>query len=144
MSDNKKVTVLGRKDDKNKLRFDLIRPEFEEELVRVLTIGANRYGANNWQQVDDFDNRYYAALRRHLNAWRRGKKLNIEDGQILYHMAQVAVNAMFLLWGDMNADSNVPQPKNIDPTKTNGTEPYHACSGEANPAHSDTARVDRW
>ena len=39
----------GRKKDADKLRFDLILPEFEEAMAHVLTHGAKEYGANNWQ-----------------------------------------------------------------------------------------------
>lgn len=83
-----------RKDDGEKLRFDLIEPEFEEDLAKVLTLGAEKYAANSWQNLPDAEDRYYAALRRHLNAYRQGEKVDEESG--LSHLAHVACNVMFL------------------------------------------------
>ena len=88
----------GMKFDIGKVRFDLLLPEFEEEVAKVLTMGAEKYEANNWQKVDDAKDRYYAALRRHLNAWRKGEKIDEESG--LSHLAHVACNAMFLMYFD--------------------------------------------
>ena len=44
-------TDHGRKDDDGKLRYDLIPPLALEEVVRVLTFGAEKYGPNNWRAV---------------------------------------------------------------------------------------------
>lgn len=87
----------GKKDDFGKLRYDLLDVNFEEEMAKVLTAGAEKYGANNWQKLEDAQNRYYAALRRHLAAARQGRLINEEDGG-LNTWAQVAVNAMFLYY----------------------------------------------
>jgi hypothetical protein len=85
----------GLKYDEGKTRFDLVDPEFEELVAKVMTFGANKYKPNSWQNVEDPVNRYYAALRRHINAWRKGEKIDPESK--LPHLAHVAVNAMFLL-----------------------------------------------
>lgn len=84
----------GQKDDKEKNRLDLIEPEFIEGVGKVLTFGANKYEPNNWQKVDDAEDRYYAAALRHLMAWRRGEKTDIESG--ISHLDHVACNIMFL------------------------------------------------
>lgn len=49
----------GRKDDNGKNRLDLIPPEVILALGQVMTYGAGKYGANNWQGVET--DRYYAA-----------------------------------------------------------------------------------
>lgn len=85
----------GKKNDEGKLRYDLLDPEFEEQVVKALTYGAKEYGPNNWQNLEDPINRYYAALRRHLAAWRKGEKVDPKSG--LNHLAHVAANVMFLL-----------------------------------------------
>lgn len=92
----------GKKDDEGKLRFDLVDAEFEEQLAAVLTAGANKYGANNWQKVEDAKNRYYAALRRHIAAWRKGEQVDAETG--IDHLAHAAANIMFLLHLDKEAE----------------------------------------
>lgn len=90
--------MTGTKADSGKLRFDLLDPEFEEHVAQVLTYGAEKYEPDNWKKVDDPVNRYYAALRRHLNAWRKGEKTDTESK--LPHLAHVAANVMFLLYFD--------------------------------------------
>ncbi len=69
----------GVKFDKDKLRFDLTPPEVEEALATILTFGANKYGDRNWEKGMDWG-RLYAAMKRHLNAWRKGEKLDPESG----------------------------------------------------------------
>ena len=86
---------VGHKNDDGKVRFDLVEPEFEEGIARTLMVGAEKYGPNNWQKVDDAENRYYAALRRHINAWRKGEKNDPEDD--VSHLAHAACNIMFLM-----------------------------------------------
>ena len=87
-------TQVGRKDDQKKNRLDLIEPEFIEGVGKVLTFGADKYEPNNWQKVDDAENRYYAAAMRHLMAWRKGEKTDPESG--ISHLFHVACNIMFL------------------------------------------------
>lgn len=84
------------KHDSGKLRFELLDPEFEFEVVEILTHGAEKYGAMNWQNLPDARPRYYAALRRHENAWARGERIDPESGKP--HLAHAACNLMFLLW----------------------------------------------
>ena len=88
------VSATGRKDDQEKNRLDLIEPEFIEGVGKVLTFGADKYEPNNWQKVEDAEDRYYAAALRHLIAWRKGEKTDPESG--LSHLDHVACNIMFL------------------------------------------------
>lgn len=91
----------GMKNDQEKNRLDLIEPEFIESVGQVLTFGAQKYGPNNWQKVEDAENRYYAAAMRHLMAWRKGEKIDSESG--LNHLDHVACNIMFLQHFDREA-----------------------------------------
>ena len=84
---------IGVKYDQNKLRYDLVCPLAQEEFVRVLTFGANKYAPDNWKKVDTF--RYIAALGRHINAWRKGEKNDKETN--IHHLAHAMCNIMFLL-----------------------------------------------
>lgn len=88
------ISETGRKDDQEKNRLDLIEPEFIEGVGKVLTFGANKYEPNNWQKVEDAEDRYYAAALRHLIAWRKGEKTDQESG--ISHLDHVACNIMFL------------------------------------------------
>ena len=86
----------GRKKDADKLRFDLILPEFEEAMAHDLTHGAKKYEANNWQTVNNAKARYTGALQRHLNQYRKGYMYDLDSD--CNNLAQIAVNAMFLYW----------------------------------------------
>jgi hypothetical protein len=86
---------LGLKYDDGKLRWDLLPWEPIEEIVKVLTYGAKKYKENSWQHVDRFEDRYFAALMRHLVAWRNGEVYDKESG--ILHLSHAACNIMFLL-----------------------------------------------
>lgn len=79
--------------DANKPRFDLIDPWFEEDVAKVLTMGAAKYAENNWKLNTDI-NRYIGALQRHLNEIKKGEY--IDDESLLQHTAHLGCNAMFL------------------------------------------------
>jgi hypothetical protein len=86
----------GKKFDTGKLRWDLIPIEYVEDVVKVLTFGAAKYGANNWQKVEDGLSRYYAALMRHIVAWKRGETDDPESN--LPHLAHAMCNILFIQW----------------------------------------------
>ena len=83
---------VGRKYDKEKEQYDLVDPFALEDMARVLTYGAIKYDRYNWKNVEE--HRYVSALMRHLQAYRKGEKLDDESG--ISHLAHVMVNAMFL------------------------------------------------
>ena len=77
-----------------------LRTDFIAEMARVLAFGAMKYGANNWKQAPRAEARdiYLNALIRHVLAYAKGNQHCVKDGQ--YHLAQIAVNAMFLFYFD--------------------------------------------
>ena len=90
----------GLKYDIGKLQWDILPIDCVEDVVKILTFGAEKYGANNWQNVENGEDRYYAALMRHLAASRQGEKTDPESG--LSHLAHVACNVVFLMWLEKN------------------------------------------
>ena len=84
----------GRKDDQDKLRYDLIPVQPLEELVKVYTLGAKKYGDRNWEKGINFS-RIFAAMMRHAWAYWKGEKYDTKDGQ--HHLASVAWNAFALM-----------------------------------------------
>lgn len=85
----------GVKHDSGKPRWDLVPMRAVQAIADVLAHGARKYGANNWQGLEDFEARYYAAALRHLTAWRGGEHTDPESG--LPHLAHAACSVVFLL-----------------------------------------------
>jgi hypothetical protein len=54
------------------------------------------WSAITWQNLPDFEERYYAALRRHLNAHRQGALLDPESKEL--HLSHALCNIAFLVW----------------------------------------------
>jgi hypothetical protein len=96
----------GRKDDINKDRWDLLVIEVIQDLVKVLTYGAEKYQPENWKKVPNAVERYFAALMRHLAAWRMGEVYD-EDSK-LPHLAHVMCCVMFISWFDKQKQIKIP------------------------------------
>jgi hypothetical protein len=84
----------GLKFDNGKPRWELLPLNLVEEIVKVLTMGAEKYAPENWRKVENAKDRYYAALMRHIKAYRSGELVDGESG--LSHLAHAACNIMFL------------------------------------------------
>lgn len=85
----------GRKDDAGKPRWSLIPDRGLEEVVKVLTYGARKYGDDNWREVEDGPRRYYDAAMRHLMAYRQGHWTDDESG--LPHLAHAVASLLFIM-----------------------------------------------
>lgn len=79
----------------DKLRWELLPLEDVEDIVRVYTAGAKKYGENKWQDLPDGIRRYKAALLRHLVEFDKGNEIDEETGSL--HLAAVAWNAIAML-----------------------------------------------
>lgn len=92
------VTGGGMKYDDGKPRMDLLLsgcPNALEQVSQILTFGAKKYAAHSWQTVPQGEDRYLAALLRHLTAHSKGEKNDPESG--MSHLAHAACNALFIL-----------------------------------------------
>ena len=83
----------GSKFDAGKTRMDLIAPEFVVGISDVLTFGAQKYGARNWEKGMSWS-RPFAALMRHMWMWWAGEKSDPETG--LSHLHHAGCCLMFL------------------------------------------------
>lgn len=99
-SGEQKDPTEGMKYDGGKPRWDLLPMDVLEEVVEILTMGARKYTPDNWKYVDNAENRYYAALMRHLVAWRKGEKMDPESGK--NHLAHVGCCLIFLHYFDLH------------------------------------------
>jgi hypothetical protein len=92
----------GIKDDKEKIKMELLPLRELREIAKVLTYGTKKYAPDNWKKVPDAKERYTGAMLRHLTDWRDGEIFDPEaPGAELRHIAQVACNALFLLWAEL-------------------------------------------
>ncbi len=90
-----------QKYDAGKPMWDLLPWSLVQEIVEVLTLGAEEHGAYSWQNTQDGVNRYFAALHRHLAAWKQGDKIDPEWGK--HHLAHAACCLLFMWWIDTNS-----------------------------------------
>lgn len=96
----------GMKYDGDKPRMDLLLtgcPNALEQVSQILTFGAKKYAAHSWQTVPQGEDRYLAALLRHLTAHGKGELNDPESG--MSHLAHAACNALFIL--ELEARKNV-------------------------------------
>jgi hypothetical protein len=73
------MTKEGVKHDQEKIRTELLPPEALEAIATILTFGAKKYAARNWELGMSWS-RPYGACLRHLFAWWRGEKSDPETG----------------------------------------------------------------
>lgn len=88
----------GIKHDHGKPMWDLLPWPAVKQIVQVLTFGAEKYARDNWKDVPDQRNRYFAAMQRHITDWFGGEKLDPESGY--RHLAHAGCCLLFLLTGD--------------------------------------------
>lgn len=90
---------VSRKDDAGKPRFDLLPPDALEELAKLYTAGAVKYGPNNWAEHGGLNfSRVYSAMQRHANKFWAGQDYDDDPvGAYQHHMASVAWCALTLL-----------------------------------------------
>lgn len=94
-----KDDLRGTENEKD--RWDLLPIGPVREIVKVLTIGARKYKDWNWTKVPEARDRYYAAIWRHIIAYRSGEAKDQETG--LHHLAHAGACVLFLLWFDQEA-----------------------------------------
>ena len=95
--EQKNENAEAKKNDRldDKLRWELLPLEDIEDIVKVYTEGAKKYGPDRWQNLPDGIRRYKAALLRHLVEFDKGNEIDEETG--CRHLAQVAWNAIAML-----------------------------------------------
>lgn len=108
--------MMGTKSIKNdfkdkKLRWDLLPLQEIEDVVKVYTAGAEKYGDNNWQNLENGYQRYKAALFRHLLEYEKG--IDVDPETNCLHLAQVAWNAIAMLYFSKHITDRRDQIENL-------------------------------
>lgn len=88
------LSKAGVKFDDGKVRMDLLPPEAVYAVADILTIGAKKYAARNWEMGMDWS-RPFAGCMRHLWAWWRGENTDPDTGRS--HLWHAACNIFFLI-----------------------------------------------
>lgn len=101
------MSEQGRKYDGGKLRYDLVPTLALEEVVKVITKGAEKYDDDNWKNVPEGRRRYYAASLRHIQEWKKGNPYDEEMGT--HHIANAISNLMFILEKELQGWEDVPE-----------------------------------
>ena len=83
-----------RKDNKD--RWELLPLTLIKQVVKVFTFGAQKYGPNRWQNLENEYERYKAALFRHIVAYEEGKITDPESG--IHHLAHAGWNVLAMLY----------------------------------------------
>lgn len=91
--------------DREKPMWDLLPYREVGQIVDVLTYGAAKYSPYNWMQMKDPHARCFAALMRHMTAWKSGEIMDKESG--LPHLAHAGCCLLFLMHFD---NKGVPCP----------------------------------
>ncbi len=92
MKEDFKLTDMGtgaKKHLDGKCLLELVPPEMILALGDVLTYGAKKYAARNWEQGIPYMTSYASAMR-HLMKWASGEDVDDESG--LKHIEQAMLN----------------------------------------------------
>jgi hypothetical protein len=87
--------MKGKKFDAGKTRLELLPWVALEEVGKVVTFGAKKYGDANWKKGMEWS-RLMGSSLRHFSLFAQGKDIDDESG--LPHLAHLACNALFLLY----------------------------------------------
>ena len=92
---------MSIKQDQGKVRIDLVEPSFIITVAKIMTYGIEEQGykESSWKKVPNPINRYYAALMRHILAWRSGETHDPQSR--FHHLAHAAANVMILLFFEL-------------------------------------------
>lgn len=94
------------KHDAGKPMWDLLPFGPVGEIVKVMSFGAKKYGAESWKKIPDARNRYFAAIMRHITSWWGGEMNDQESG--LHHLAHAGCCLLFLMWFEIKQRERCP------------------------------------
>ena len=97
----------GTKHDKDKNKVELLPVDALSAIAEILTSGAKKYDARNWEKGMEWS-RPYGALLRHLWAWWDGENKDPETGKS--HLWHAGCNMLFLIAFEKRATGKDDRP----------------------------------
>jgi hypothetical protein len=86
-------TSGGKKYDGGKLDWTLLPYDTLESVVKVMQLGADKYGRENWKKVSP--ERYEKAMLRHITAYLKGEEIDCESGES--HLVHAICCQLFII-----------------------------------------------
>jgi len=123
-----KTDEQGRKDDQEKLRYDLIPVELNAAVAAVLGYGAAKYEERNWERGMKWS-RPYGALKRHVDAWWGGEPN--DPGTEMPHLWHAACCVTFLLAYEARHTGHDDRPLAYAPRGGRNPGPYQKAMQQA-------------
>jgi hypothetical protein len=110
-----KMNIVGRKFDGEKIQWNLVPWDCMKEVAHIFTTGAMKYAPDNWKNVPNWEQRYFAAGMRHFTDWFLGERIDSESGKS--HLAHAICCLLFLMWKEKHEPttllSSVPSAEEI-------------------------------
>ena len=78
-----------------KIRHDLIPPNPLDEVAKVYTYGCEKYDDDNWRKGMKWRKNVVGSLKRHIEKWLKGEKLDDESN--CHHLAMAAWQCFCLM-----------------------------------------------
>ena len=95
-------TSVGKKFDSDKPMMQLLPSKALVEVSKVLSFGANKYGKENWRELDDLQDRYTGGTLRHIFAHMDDE---FKDPETNYsHLAHAVCGLLFKLEIELEKD----------------------------------------
>lgn len=92
----------GKKYDSEKPMMQLLPSKALVEVSKVLSFGANKYGKENWRELDDLQDRYTGGVLRHIFAHMDDE---FKDPETNYsHLAHAVCGLLFKLEIELEKD----------------------------------------
>lgn len=81
--------------NEGRIRLELMPPVAEIATVKVLTLGASKYGLWNWRDKNISLTPYLGAMKRHINALMQGEDIDPESGE--HHAAHIMATCSIVM-----------------------------------------------
>ncbi len=133
---------IGVKYDSNKVAYHLLPVDALDEVARVFTFGAKKYGERNWEKGLAYSRLYRAAFH-HMIAWWSGEKVDAESG--MHPLAHAICCAMFILAMEKRGRYKFfdDRPTNADVVRDKYEEENPATAPRSMPACTDDEEVPK-